>query len=129
MEHCRPQERGSSPRLRGMEEDFLEEELSTLRAEGLSGKEGNGPAFGQRDLHVQGLEVGCGRNARRGQITQGLKGCARESGLYSRVHWKQWRNCKQETVKVRFEHEIHSAGQIAGGAGQDQRGRGCAGPC
>ena len=36
MEHGRPQERGPSPRLSGMEEDFLEEELSTLRTEGLS---------------------------------------------------------------------------------------------
>lgn len=36
MEHCRPQERGSSPRLRGMEEGFLEEELSMLRAGGFS---------------------------------------------------------------------------------------------
>jgi hypothetical protein len=34
--HCGPWGKGSSPRLGGVEEDFLEEELSTLRAEGLS---------------------------------------------------------------------------------------------
>ena len=34
--HCRPWGQGFSPRLGGVEEGFLEEELSTLRAEGLS---------------------------------------------------------------------------------------------
>ena len=34
--HCGPWGKGSSTRLGGVEEDFLEEELSTLRAEGLS---------------------------------------------------------------------------------------------
>ena len=78
---------------------------------------------------MQGLEVGRGGVARRCQIIQGLEGCAGEYGLYSRGHWKPWKDSKEETVKVSFEHEIHLAGQIAGEAGQDQRGRGPARPC
>lgn len=121
MENYRPQEWGSSPRLRcGGELPWK------LHAEsrGIILAEGSGAVFGQRDQHVQGLEADCGGGAERGQIMQGLEDCAGEPGLYSRGHWRSWKNSKQESVKVRVEHEIHSAVWVARGVGQDQRGRG-----
>lgn len=65
---------------------------------------------------MQGLEVGHGGGAERGQIMRGLEDGAGESGLYSRGHWKPWKNSKQESVKVRFKLDIHSAVWIAEGS-------------